>query len=182
MRKKIKNCAICNSNKELQFDFLPGCDPVVSRSCFMRMLCKRCYDLSVKLHKQGVIKQRNPDSHHSLFAIVKDAVKKSLGIPTKNMFAPEKTKHKHRFRKTAKARPYKMELPDIWTKAHYRKYLKTGWWRHIRLVKIREQGGKCEVCGRMAKQVHHKHYRTLNNESMEDLMAVCEECHENIHS
>lgn len=36
----------------------------------------------------------------------------------------------------------------------------------------------CEKCGeRKPRMVHHKHYRTLRQETNEDLLAVCKICH-----
>jgi 1-aminocyclopropane-1-carboxylate deaminase/D-cysteine desulfhydrase-like pyridoxal-dependent ACC family enzyme len=39
----------------------------------------------------------------------------------------------------------------------------------------------CQTCGATERlEVHHKHYRTLGNESMDDLITLCRDCHEAI--
>ena len=39
----------------------------------------------------------------------------------------------------------------------------------------------CEVCNRKSVLVHHKTYENIGNESQRDLMALCWNCHTNIH-
>lgn len=40
---------------------------------------------------------------------------------------------------------------------------------------------RCEQCGRPASHVHHLTYIRKFNERLDDLKALCEECHEGIH-
>jgi hypothetical protein len=47
---------------------------------------------------------------------------------------------------------------------------------------VRKRAGyHCERCAaylRYGLHVHHKHYKTIGRESIDDLMAVCPECHD----
>ncbi len=59
----------------------------------------------------------------------------------------------------------------------YSKYLHTKEWVSKR-NKIREERKCCELCGSTDKlQVHHLTYENLGNEKDEDLMLLCENCH-----
>jgi 5-methylcytosine-specific restriction endonuclease McrA len=42
--------------------------------------------------------------------------------------------------------------------------------------------GKCERCGEKADlDLHHLHYRTVGEETTDDLMALCRPCHNEAH-
>lgn len=49
-------------------------------------------------------------------------------------------------------------------------------WRALRYAKWKQVKGVCELCHRKISyeqfQLHHKHYRTLGSESLQDVMAV----------
>lgn len=62
---------------------------------------------------------------------------------------------------------------------NYYEYIQTPEWNEKRKQKLRDTDYKCEVCNKFGVplQVHHKHYNNIGNESMEDLLAVCKECH-----
>lgn len=61
----------------------------------------------------------------------------------------------------------------------YKRYIRSLRWKRKRKAIILRAGGLCEVCGVEAPlSVHHWHYRTLGNERPEDLVALCEDCHE----
>lgn len=63
----------------------------------------------------------------------------------------------------------------------YSKYLHTKEWI-ARRDKIREKRKVCEICGRDDRlQVHHLNYDNLGNEKDEDLMLLCETCHQYMH-
>jgi hypothetical protein len=81
---KGKGCGICGSCKvdihHLNYKNLTDVDMTD-----LRRLCRRCHFLAHDLFKQGKITFRSTN-HHSRFAIIKNAVKKELGIYHKNMF------------------------------------------------------------------------------------------------
>lgn len=64
----------------------------------------------------------------------------------------------------------------------YREYLKTDHW-----IKTRQQArdyfkGKCCLCGKTKKlHVHHKSYENRGNETMDDLILLCSDCHAKFH-
>ena len=62
----------------------------------------------------------------------------------------------------------------------YKKYMRSKEWKAKRQEKLEACDHKCECeggCYRTATQIHHLHYDTLGNESMEDLQALCPKCH-----
>ena len=62
----------------------------------------------------------------------------------------------------------------------YHKYMRSKEWKAKRQEKLEACDHKCECeggCYRKATQIHHLHYDTLGNESMEDLQALCPKCH-----
>ena len=78
-----------------------------------------------------------------------------------------------------------------WWKA-YDAYLKSPIWREKRSIVLKRAGETCEGC-RQAKavQVHHKRYppgcfpgfpEWIRREKLFDLAAVCERCHEDLHT
>ena len=67
----------------------------------------------------------------------------------------------------------------------YKDYLKySKHWKEIRNKKRTESLGRCDVCKKIKYQgslndidIHHLHYETVGNERMQDLKAVCRNCH-----
>jgi hypothetical protein len=64
----------------------------------------------------------------------------------------------------------------------YQRYLCSPEWNWKRNAVIERACGKCEKCGRTARHVHHLTYIRKYNERLEDLQALCEQCHEAIHN
>jgi len=65
----------------------------------------------------------------------------------------------------------------------YKEYMASNTWRNKRRRILKRAKGICERCKIMkAKQVHHKHYKTLYNERDKDLIALCGICHGTIHN
>ena len=65
----------------------------------------------------------------------------------------------------------------------YKNYLHSDKWYKIRDKVFNRDNNKCTICGATENLVaHHKNYDNLGNEKLEDLITVCEECHEVIHS
>ena len=63
---------------------------------------------------------------------------------------------------------------------NYHKYIQSEAWKEKRRVKLDACRRKCECeggCTREATQVHHLHYDSLGNESLDDLQALCPKCH-----
>jgi hypothetical protein len=67
------------------------------------------------------------------------------------------------------------------TKKEYREYLRSNHWKLTKENKLKLAGYRCERCGVTSEaiklNVHHIHYRTLNQEKPEDLQVVCDDCH-----
>lgn len=72
----------------------------------------------------------------------------------------------------------------------YTVYMASAAWKAKRLLVLERDGWQCMTCdciheGRFTKadlEVHHRHYRNLGNESLEDLVSICPECHDAITS
>jgi hypothetical protein len=73
-------------------------------------------------------------------------------------------------------------------KDFYAAYMSSDAWRAKRLQVLDRDGWECMTCdciheGRFTKadlQVHHRHYRNLGSEPLEDLISICGECHDAI--
>ena len=67
-------------------------------------------------------------------------------------------------------------------RAHYDQYLLTDVWAKVRRRKLDQQDDLCEVCQcAQATQCHHLIYKRLGDERLDDLQAVCSDCHREIH-
>ena len=68
-------------------------------------------------------------------------------------------------------------------KKEYEIYLESDEWKRLRKSKLELAANKCEVCGeKPAGQVHHVRYpERFGQESMDDLAAVCGDCHRKLH-
>lgn len=68
-----------------------------------------------------------------------------------------------------------------YNKREYSEYLESPEWKRLRDYVI-EQHPICEKCGlNKSTEVHHLQYKQIVNVSPHDLMAVCHECHTDIH-
>jgi len=67
------------------------------------------------------------------------------------------------------------------TTKKYRNHISSERWREIRLEKLKSVDYRCERCGDMAVQVHHKTYKSLGDESLDELEALCKDCHDEKH-
>jgi 5-methylcytosine-specific restriction endonuclease McrA len=61
-------------------------------------------------------------------------------------------------------------------------------WQVARQIKYQEQNGKCERCGRVGEEVHHKIRLTIDNVkdptisiNQENLELLCKDCHNKEH-
>ena len=76
-------------------------------------------------------------------------------------------------------------LEDVWHgfltvgPGNYKEdYLSSWVWRNKREHVMQRDGYKCP-CGSQATVVHHKHYKNIGKELFEDLVALCDRCHNN---
>ncbi len=67
-------------------------------------------------------------------------------------------------------------------KTEYIEYLKSDEWKERRKYLMELAGGSCSKCGEKATQLHHLNYDNLGDEELEvDVIALCKDCHEEIH-
>lgn len=67
-------------------------------------------------------------------------------------------------------------------KMKYADYLKSEYFQNFRLKVLKSRRYKCERCkGKYRLQIHHKHYASLGNEKLNDVMVLCITCHERMH-
>jgi hypothetical protein len=65
----------------------------------------------------------------------------------------------------------------------YDVYLQSEQWKEKRRLVINRCGGICEGCRKKnVTQVHHLTYRNWGNEFLFELVGLCYECHQRIHS
>jgi hypothetical protein len=65
----------------------------------------------------------------------------------------------------------------------YREYLQTSEWQERRKRKLRRAGYRCQVCNKynVRLNVHHRTYVRCGDENDQDLVVLCEVCHEIFH-
>jgi 5-methylcytosine-specific restriction endonuclease McrA len=68
------------------------------------------------------------------------------------------------------------------------RFYKSVSWQVAREIKIRETNGKCERCGALGEEVHHKKRLTIHNVmdpvislNQENLELLCRKCHNEEH-
>lgn len=66
------------------------------------------------------------------------------------------------------------------THINYQEYLESYAWKALKKTKLEEQP-QCECCGAPATSVHHLSYERLWREKAEDIVSICERCHEECH-
>jgi 5-methylcytosine-specific restriction endonuclease McrA len=68
------------------------------------------------------------------------------------------------------------------SKKKYNKYMHSKAWRRKRKEAFAYHGSECAFCGAKHNlHIHHKSYKSLFNENMDDLMVLCEPCHMKVH-
>lgn len=66
--------------------------------------------------------------------------------------------------------------------ARYLSYLKTLNWDALRTACFQVHGKKCKYCGRTkALQCHHLRYKNLTDCNTNDVIPICEPCHDDFH-
>lgn len=68
--------------------------------------------------------------------------------------------------------------------ASYNEYLHSDHWKAFRTAYYREHPRKCVVCGFAGDRVvlHHKTYDRLGAEHPEDVIPLCDDCHQKTHN
>lgn len=66
---------------------------------------------------------------------------------------------------------------------NYYDYLKSPQWQTVRDAALKRANHQCEKCKSGKNlEVHHITYKRLGYELPEDLIVLCKDCHENVHS
>lgn len=129
-----------------------------------------------------------PDYEDSLKALQEElAYKKSLLISGVKIEQPKvvKSKPKPKFKfnytdSTPEVEPIK-QLMFISAKDKL-EYMQSEKWRALKLSRLRIAQHKCESCGSTHNlHLHHITYERLTQERIEDVVIVCEECHQRQH-
>jgi NAD-dependent SIR2 family protein deacetylase len=67
----------------------------------------------------------------------------------------------------------------------YKKYLKSDKWKKIKETILDRDCHKCVICGvglsNRNVNIHHLNYENIYDEKREDLISLCNDCHEDIH-
>lgn len=64
------------------------------------------------------------------------------------------------------------------SREHYIAHLRSAEWKALRQSALRRAKFSCERCAAKGYlEVHHKHYRTLGAETLDDVEVVCKTCH-----
>ena len=65
----------------------------------------------------------------------------------------------------------------------YKEYLLTEHWREIRESALKRAGYRCFLCSKgESLHVHHRTYENLGEESPDDVIVLCRDCHEKHHN
>ena len=68
----------------------------------------------------------------------------------------------------------------------YRKYLQSDQWKAKRRLVLEFMGYKCVKCRKQLTEstanIHHLSYERVRNETLDDLIPLCKECHKLEHS
>lgn len=64
----------------------------------------------------------------------------------------------------------------------YRAYVRTRHWMIIKNKRLKLSNDKCDICGSNNDlQVHHIRYKNLYDVDLDDLQAICKNCHYKHH-
>ena len=91
----------------------------------------------------------------------------------------EAEEERRRAEERARVEAVRGRKPDSETYAAYRK---TNHWHKARAAALARAGNRCQVCAcKTHLQVHHNTYKNLGEEKPEDLVVLCDSCHETFH-
>ena len=69
---------------------------------------------------------------------------------------------------------------DFWSR--YNKYLRSQEWADKKQEVFKHYGKKCSMCGSTQEIcVHHKTYKRMGDENINDLVPLCYTCHARVH-
>lgn len=72
--------------------------------------------------------------------------------------------------------------PDLLKKLDYEEYLHSDWWIVIRALSKKRSRNMCALCSSPEHlNVHHRSYKNLGKEKPEDVIVLCQDCHEKHH-
>ena len=64
----------------------------------------------------------------------------------------------------------------------YAAYIQSDAWKRKRIVRLKEDGFSCQLCGAKTNlNVHHLTYKHLGCERPDELMTLCRNCHAKVH-
>ena len=64
----------------------------------------------------------------------------------------------------------------------YKLYLLTRHWQHFRKEALKFYQNKCQTCGKVTVlDVHHRSYDNIGEETFNDVIVLCHECHGKFH-
>ena len=65
----------------------------------------------------------------------------------------------------------------------YFEYLRTPHWQRVRADALKRHGHRCAVCDSKGPlEVHHRTYVRKGHELPNDVIALCNPCHDNFHN
>jgi len=65
----------------------------------------------------------------------------------------------------------------------YKEYLKTDHWQRVSILAKENADNKCQLCnGEGVLHTHHRTYENLGHEKYNDLIVLCQKCHEKFHN
>ena len=131
-----------------------------------------------------------PDTESTIKALQEElAYKKSLLLPGVKIEQPKpKPKPKPKYKPSV---PYSDSTPEVepikqlmFISAKDKlEYMQSEKWKQLKLERLKIAQNKCESCGSTHNlHLHHITYERLTQESVEDVAAICEQCHTYIHS
>ncbi len=69
--------------------------------------------------------------------------------------------------------------------SYYKQHLQSDYWKQLRTTVLTLHNNTCQCCKNQfrtyALHLHHKHYKTLGNESIKDVVLLCQDCHKIAH-
>lgn len=76
---------------------------------------------------------------------------------------------------------YRQRRQQAW-RNYYETYLKSMRWHLLRVKVLTRDEYKCASCKSTdTLQLHHRHYQTLGEESLDDVITLCKTCHKLFH-
>lgn len=157
MRRDKNQCQICFYNKKLNVHHMTYRSIFKENCNDLILLCRRCHG---RLHKISKSKGIN---YFEAFKIIKGDFRGKIRIEEQEEMG-EREREKSEYRKS------------------YYDYINSEEWKTKRAQAIERDGRRCRTClSNKHLNVHHLTYDRIFNESLNDLITVCHECHCKIH-